>query len=114
MPVLGRTVGSLQTPSVPIASEVSAPLWRRAFDWWLAQVKHVTADELNALFATASCRACLCDGTRRRPSSQGVKPMMGRHGLRKSLIHRAVLRCEKIWRSPSCARSSKPFSQLYF
>ena len=29
------------TSSVTAASEARAPLWRRAFDWWLAQVKHV-------------------------------------------------------------------------
>src|SRR5678815_2402998 len=29
------------TPSVPTASEAQAPLWRRAFAWWLIQVKHV-------------------------------------------------------------------------
>jgi hypothetical protein len=29
------------TPSVPNASEASAPFWRRAFAWWLMQVKHV-------------------------------------------------------------------------
>ncbi len=29
------------TPSVPAASGVQAPFWRRAFDWWLVQVKHV-------------------------------------------------------------------------
>ena len=29
------------TPSVPAASGAPAPLWRRAFDWWLVQVKHV-------------------------------------------------------------------------
>jgi len=29
------------TLSVTAASEARAPLWRRAFDWWLAQVKHV-------------------------------------------------------------------------
>jgi hypothetical protein len=29
------------TSSVPAASEAPAPVWRRAFNWWLAQVKHV-------------------------------------------------------------------------
>ena len=29
------------SPSVPTALEAPAPLWRRAFHWWLAQVKHV-------------------------------------------------------------------------
>ncbi len=29
------------TSSVPAALGVPAPLWRRAFDWWLVQVKHV-------------------------------------------------------------------------
>ncbi len=29
------------TPSVPTASRAQAPLWRRAFDWWLAQVKYM-------------------------------------------------------------------------
>jgi hypothetical protein len=29
------------TSSVPVVSEASAPFWRRAFDWWLAQLKHV-------------------------------------------------------------------------
>lgn len=29
------------TSSVLGASEAPAPLWRRAFDWWLVQVKHV-------------------------------------------------------------------------
>jgi hypothetical protein len=29
------------TPSVTAASAAPAPFWRRAFDWWLAQVKHV-------------------------------------------------------------------------
>ena len=27
--------------SVATAPEAPAPLWRRAFDWWLVQVKHV-------------------------------------------------------------------------
>jgi hypothetical protein len=29
------------TSSVPSASRANTPLWRRAFGWWLAQVKHV-------------------------------------------------------------------------
>ena len=29
------------TLSVVAASEAAASLWRRAFDWWLVQVKHV-------------------------------------------------------------------------
>jgi len=29
------------TVSVPAAPAAPAPLWRRAFDWWLAQVRHV-------------------------------------------------------------------------
>ena len=29
------------TSSGPVVSEGSAPFWRRAFNWWLAQVKHV-------------------------------------------------------------------------
>jgi len=29
------------TSSVPAASDAPAPVWRRAFRWWLAQVKHV-------------------------------------------------------------------------
>ncbi len=29
------------TPSAPAASEAPSPLWRRAFDWWLRQMKHV-------------------------------------------------------------------------
>jgi len=28
-------------PSVPANSEASPPIWRRAFTWWLVQVKHV-------------------------------------------------------------------------
>ena len=27
--------------SVTAVSGLPAPLWRRAFDWWLVQVKHV-------------------------------------------------------------------------
>src|SRR5262245_28703964 len=29
------------TWSVPAAPEAPSPLWRRAFDWWLVQVKHM-------------------------------------------------------------------------
>jgi hypothetical protein len=29
------------TSSGPVVSEVPAPFWRRAFDWWLAQLKHL-------------------------------------------------------------------------
>src|SRR4030095_10639303 len=29
------------TSSTRAASEAPLPLWRRAFDWWLVQVKHV-------------------------------------------------------------------------
>ena len=29
------------TPSVPAVSGAPAPFWRRAFAWWLIQVKHV-------------------------------------------------------------------------
>ena len=38
------------TPSVPTAPEARAPLWRRAFDWWLVQVKHVLAPTIFFLF----------------------------------------------------------------
>ena len=38
------------TPSVLTASGTPAPLWRRAFDWWLAQVKHVLPPTIFFLF----------------------------------------------------------------
>ena len=29
------------TPSAPVVPEALTPLWRRVFDWWLVQMKHV-------------------------------------------------------------------------
>jgi hypothetical protein len=38
------------TPSVPAALGQSSPLWRRAFDWWLAQVKHALPPTIFFMF----------------------------------------------------------------
>src|SRR6476620_2720832 len=38
------------TPSIPAASEAPAPLWRRGFDWWRVQVKHVLPPTLFFFF----------------------------------------------------------------
>ena len=38
------------TSSVSTASGATAPLWRRAFDWWLAQMKHVLPPTIFFLF----------------------------------------------------------------
>jgi hypothetical protein len=38
------------TSSVPAVSGESSPLWRRAFDWWLAQVKHALPPTIFFLF----------------------------------------------------------------
>jgi len=38
------------TTSIPAASGAPAPLWRRGFDWWLVQVKHVLPPTLFFFF----------------------------------------------------------------
>src|SRR4249920_1201462 len=38
--------GEAMTSASSTASEAPAPFWRRAFDWWLVQVKHVVPPTL--------------------------------------------------------------------